>query len=270
MTVSKQNIAIGVIHNNEPERLNNITLASKYFDTSKKIKFFKYSDQKNIKFSFVSITYRNLIYLLVETRWLFYKKKISLREFVLIVYIGLKRIIYGSKKKHIVAIESIVTQKHLRLIQHILDTADVDFIFLLESDFIINNLKEFEIELIELIKIIPNKNQYFINLGSSFSMAKLGCLHLIGNTIPDTTFKNQIRPFTNTALAYGLSKNAAISFIQFCGRGKLEATYLPIDWMLNKYFMSKEAKNLKGIMCIANFVQHGSMVGAFKAWSRSF
>jgi hypothetical protein len=264
----KQRIALGIIHNNEPERLSYINKTSKYFNNSRNVLFFEYSNQPITRVSYASIVSRNFNYLLVEIRWLFYRKQYNWDQILLILVTGLKRIISVYNKKHIVTIESIVTEKHIKLIRHILDTSDTEYIFILESDCIINNFKKFENALVKLIEIIAKENEYFINLGTGFTTSELKCLELVGESIIGTSFINQIRPFTNTAVAYGLNRNAANLFIEFCTMMNFVSTYLPIDWVLNKYFMSNKAKNLKGVTCTSNLVQHGSRIGVVKAWSR--
>jgi len=157
-------------------------------------------------------------------------------------------------------IESAVTQKHLIALQQAFFSKGVSYAVILESDFLIDDVDFFLNKLINFLEYL-NKPYVFVNLGSGFTLEKLKCQKLLGRKINEIFF-TQLRPFTNTAVAYLVNRAFSKDFLNFTQERWDPKLYPPIDWSLNIYFMEKnfEPSDISAFYTEPPIVQHGSFI----------
>lgn len=162
-------------------------------------------------------------------------------------------------------IETIVTDKHIRIWQQFLDT-DMRYLLVFEDDAV---FKDDSIQRLcalhaQLMLMQPDSPIY-IDLGGGCTLDQLAINKL--ESRQETGFRHYRKPTTNTACAYMLNRATVKLFTQHLVR-RPWLRLIGIDWMMNKLFMLSNLADDQ-VYCVhadPSMFQHGSTTGHYTTW----
>lgn len=162
-------------------------------------------------------------------------------------------------------IETIVTDKHIRLWQQFLDT-DMRYLLVFEDDAV---FKDDSIErfcaLHEQLAQLPSDTLIYVDLAGGCSLDQLAISKLEAQR--EAGLRHYSKPTTNTACAYMLNRATVKLFTQHLVR-RPWLRLIGIDWMMNKLFMLSKFQDNQ-VYCVhadPTLFQHGSTTGHYVTW----
>jgi hypothetical protein len=162
-------------------------------------------------------------------------------------------------------IETIVTDKHIRIWQQFLDT-DMRYLVVFEDDAVFkdDSIKRFS-ALHQRLSLINQDVPIYIDLGGGCTVDQLAVSKLESRQEPG--FRHYKKPTTNTACAYMLNRATVKLFVQHLVR-RPWLRLIGIDWMMNKLFILSDIADDQ-FYCThtdPTMFQHGSTTGHYTTW----
>lgn len=162
-------------------------------------------------------------------------------------------------------IETIVTDKHIRLWQQFLDT-DMRYLVVFEDDAVFkdDSIQRFCALHQQLMLMQPDLPIY-VDLGGGCALDQLAISKLESGH--EAGFRYYRKPTTNTACAYMLNRATVKLFTQHLVR-RPWLRLIGIDWMMNKLFMLSNLEDNQ-VHCAhadPSVFQHGSTTGHYTTW----
>ena len=163
------------------------------------------------------------------------------------------------------AVEVIVTEKHIRAWGGFLDS-DADFIMCLEDDVVFNSDSVEKIK--DLIGLLLKKDvdtQIYVDIAGGCKLDELRIDNL--QSSENDFFKFYKKPVTNTACAYLMNRQLAVTFHSIITR-RPWLRLLGIDWMMNSLFVSMENNKIKSFCMhsVPSIFKHGTTTGEYVSW----
>jgi len=162
-------------------------------------------------------------------------------------------------------IETIVTDKHIRIWQQFLDS-DMRHLVVFEDDAVFkdDSIQRFGALHDRLVKMPPEVPIY-IDLAGGCTFEQLAVSKL--ESRHEGGFHHFRKPTTNTACAYMINRATAKLFVHHIVR-RPWLRLIGIDWMMNKLFMLSSFEDDQAYCAHADptLFQHGSTTGHYIAW----
>jgi len=272
MIKKKKSIIIALIHNNDVKRNAYIRpLLEKlqdFISGNFDIKFIEIAYQPEIKPHIRLIAFlRDIMIQKLNRDWLRYrllKPPFLLRHIASFFksVLKTKRYVHGSSWLHSSAVETVVTDKHIRAWEFFLDTG-ADFLICFEDDLV---FKDDSIQrVLGLLDLISESNEnklIYIDLAGGFQTDNLKIDKLESHR--DNSFKYYSKPVTNTVCGYLLSRSLTSRFHEILLR-RPWLRLIGADWMVNKLFI---LLNKSGTDCLCmhsepTIFKQGSMIGEY-------
>jgi hypothetical protein len=163
------------------------------------------------------------------------------------------------------AIETMVTEKHVRAWGHFLDT-DTDFLICFEDDAVFkdDSVQRFNDLLVELSRN-NSETPVYVDLAGGCTLAELRIDKL--ETARNAHFRYYSKPVTNTACAYLMNRRLVAVFYELITQ-KPWLRLIGIDWMINALFMWMVRNGLECVCMHADpsIFMHGTATGEYVSW----
>lgn len=268
-----QEFTLVLIHNNEKDRLSRIIPKIKEVELAGYKKVVKeYSQQKEIKYSFMQVMKCTLLFAITTIKWSNYlNKKKSFYSLYEILVIFLPFCSYSRYKKYRqkVAITHEATLKHVNALKDF-SRSMTNYALILESDAEIVDVKKLEDSLLDAIKQFKVHDYCYAIVGDGLNYNKLG-INSISKT-SNSSLSIYEMPFTNTTVAYFVDIETSRVILQEIFRYPSNVPFFGADWLFNYAFIRLKAKR-KQIKCITfhdRIIGHGSISGSSESWQIKF
>lgn len=277
MITRHDGIAIAIVHNKNPARNNYIfphldQLADALTHTCPVIRLEAWAQPDVRPHGTRMALIRDAIYAQLQREWARYclhDVKSSWR--------AIRVFIKNSRQKYLPAgdqakrwmrnghIETIVTDKHIRLWQQFLDT-DKLYLLVFEDDAVFkdNSVQGVLSLQARLVSQAPSRPVY-IDLAGGCALPDLAIDTLLAEQ--DEHFRRYRKPVTNTACVYMLNRATVELFVTHLVR-RPWLRLLSIDWLMNKLFMLSDLRDDQALCLHADpsIFQHGSTTGHYVTW----
>jgi len=263
---------IAVIHNNEPDRLQYLLpKLNNIVNNRGNVDLILWGRQPDFtKPALSHLLLKHLNYVRTKFKWNFYlEKRLSSTEIINRELRHIFHVLRQSERRkrfiHNSRLEDLVTEKHFEVFKKFLDSKASNLI-VLENDAIFKPDIDFS-KTIEEIEFLHSKFEAFIILGGGFTLEFMEVDHIESEDIFDNYLLHK-KAFTNTALAYSITRSTASLFFSLYKAEKSGVLKLPIDWLLNAYLAKawRLGKTIKGISFRNEPVLHGSMRADYSSW----
>lgn len=210
-----------------------------------------------------NVIYHNLIWNWRKHRLIYF---LDFRDFINFFVASLKSLFLNIKQlKSKAFIEIVVTDKHIRAWMKFMES-DADYLIIFEDDVIFK--KDSIVRIGSLINMLSQKklNQScYIDLAGGLPRAALMIDQL--ETVLRNNFRHYKKPVTNTTCSYLMSRPLAAEFITIITK-KPWLRLIPIDWLINNFFVMLEKENFEVYCLHADPVisKHGSFSGYYDSW----
>lgn len=272
----KKKIGLGVIHNNNTIRnkklFSHIELLKQKLEAEYEIQLVYVSLQPEIAtHSFSRTIYRDFKYWQINREWLDYRllKKRNLFLDFLVFFKNTVKKIFEKNNRHYKTsfIETVVTDKHIRAWEILLEENDYCIFFEDDAVFLDDSYDRFLLLLNYILDI--DKDYLYVDLAGGCNLNDLAIENLEQKKVNDYIFYN--KPVTNTACSYLINRKMMLHFHECL---VINPTYrqIGIDWMMNKMLIELDKKSNKAdTQCIhtnPTIIEHGSVSGVFNPWER--
>lgn len=274
----EMSVFIALVHNNNMERNAYIRpQLDKMVDVMGNIIAFEkieVSFQPEIKSHSIAMAFlRDLMYRKLDREWHKYrllKPLMLVRDVVGFLKGSFIKYIVNGKSKNVSwlknsAIEVIVTEKYIRAWGRFLDSS-ADFIICFEDDVVfkgdsINRIRD----LLGLFAIKKIDDRINVDLAGGCKLDELRIDNLESSQV--AFFKFYRKPVTNTACAYLMSRQLAVTFHTILTR-KPWLRLLGIDWMMNGLFVTMENERIESVCAhaVPTIFKHGTTTGEYVSW----
>jgi len=162
-------------------------------------------------------------------------------------------------------IETVLTDKHIRAWMQFMDSG-ADYLIIFEDDVIFK--KDSIGRISSLLNMLTQKHLHqscYIDLAGGLTSDVLNIDAL--ETVYRDNFRHYRKPVTNTTCSYLISRELVAQFIAIITK-KPWLRLIPIDWLINNFFVILEKKNFE-VYCIhadPTIFEHGSFSGHYVSW----
>jgi len=263
-------IIIALIHNNDKKRNDYLypmlDKLKKALSKKSKVEVVKISEQPKIHFQDTLVTIVRKCFLWkINREWLSYREIKSRPYFVDIPILLLRCVrVYLQRvsENRRFGIDVSVTYKHTKAWETFLEKK-ADILICFEDDVVFKKDSVSRMEsLLSEIEKVGNKPIY-LDLAGGLDNSFIRTEKLLVKTKKD--YKYYKKPVTNTSCGYMINQKTAeefksvlIKFPWFRG--------LPIDWLVNKIFISTVSKRYHCFHTEPTVFNHGSLTGNYSSW----